>query len=153
MKKIYYLLFLLPLSFLMACSDDFTPVDMTVTLNGVTTSGESFYTVEGEDVSVENLEVKSIDGKPTAYSNVLFYFNGVPLMGNPENPLSAGFSTEDIPAGTYTLSITGSLLQEDASLKAFAVNYPLVIVSSQDDLPAGAPEIGSYSQTIRISNK
>lgn len=153
MKKIYYLLFLLPLSFLMACSDDFTPVDMTVTLNGVTTSGESFYTVEGEDVSVENLEVKSIDGKPTAYSNVLFYFNGVPLMGNPENPLAVGFSTEDIPAGTYTLSITGSLLQEDASLKAFAVNYPLVIVSSEDDLPAGAPEIGSYSQTIRISNK
>ena len=153
MKKFYYLFLLLPFSLLMACSDDFSPVDMTLTLDGVTTSNKAFYTVEGEEVTIENLDVKSVDGKPTSVSNVVFYFDGVPLMGTPGNPFEGSFSTEDIPAGEYTMNITGSLLQEDASLKTFAVNYPFIIVSSREDLPVGSPELGSYSLTVRMTDK
>ena len=138
----------------MACSDDndFSPVDMTLTLEGVTQSNEMFYTVTGDDITIENLQVKSIDGKNTSVANVVFYFNGIPLIGNPADPFTGTLSTEGIQPGTYSINVTGNLLQVDSSIKTFAVNYPITIVESSEDLPAGAPEIGSYSQTIRISD-
>lgn len=153
MKKLFYLFLLLPFSVLMSCNDDkdFVPVDMTLTLSGVTQANNNFYTVAGEDVTIENLSVKS-EGKNSAVSNVLFYLDNVPMVGLPGNPFSGTFSTENLPAGTYEINVTGNLLQEDSSIKVFAVSYPLVIVDNEESLPADAPEIGSYSQTIRITN-
>ena len=153
MKKFYYLLLLLPFSLLMSCNDDkdFTPVDMTLTLDGVTLSNETFYTVAGEDVTIENLDVKTLGNKNSAVTNVTFYFNGVPLIGTPGNPFMGTFSTTGIPAGKYVINITGNLLQVDSSIKIFSVDYPINIVNSEEDLPAGAPEIGSYSQTITLT--
>lgn len=154
MKKLFYLFLLLPFSLLISCSDDkdFSPVDMTLTLDGVTQSGDTFYTISGESVSLENFVVKSIDGKTSTVTNLTFYFNGVPLIGTPGNPFMGTFTTEDIPAGNYAINVTGNLLQVDSSIKIFTVNYPLTIVKSSEDLPAGAPDLGSYSQTIRVSN-
>ena len=153
MKKFYYLFLLLPLTLLMSCSndDDFSPVDMTLTLGGVTLVNNNFYSVAGEKVSVENLEVKSIDGKNSAVTNVLFSLNGVPLNGVPGSPFVSSIPTENLQPGTYSIEITGNLLQVDSSIKVFAVDYSLTIVESEEDLPTDAPEIGSYSQTIRIS--
>ncbi|MCH5235452.1 MAG: hypothetical protein J1E16_09160 [Muribaculaceae bacterium] len=154
MKKLYYLFLLLPFSLLFSCSDDkdFSPVDMTLTLDGVTLVNDNFYTISGENVSVENLEVKSIDGKNSAVTNVLFTLNGMPLNGVPGNPFVGTISTENLKAGTYSLEISGNLIQVDSSIKIFAVSYPLTIVESEENLPTGAPEIGSYSQTIRLTD-
>lgn len=154
MKKLYYLLLLFPLSLLMSCSDDkdFTPVDMTLTLDGVTLVNDNFYTVAGENVTIEDLTVKALGNKNTALTNVLYSFNGIPLIGVPGNPFMGTFSTENIPAGTYAINITGNLLQVDSSIKVFAVNYPITIVESAEDLPTDAPDLGSYSQTIRMTD-
>ena len=154
MKKFYYLLLLLPFSLLMSCNDDkdFSPVDMTLTLDGVTTSGDVFYTVAGENVSIENLSVKAVGNKNTTITNVTFSFNGIPLIGVPGDPFMGTFSTENLPAGTYAINVTGNLLQVDSPIKVFAVNYPITIVKDEEDLPSGAPEIGSHSQTITITN-
>ena len=154
MKKLYYLLLLLPFSLLLSCSDDkdFSPVDMTLTLDGVTLVNDNFYTIAGEKVSIENLSVKSIDGKNSAVTNVLFTLNGVPLNGVPGNPFVATIPTENLAAGTYSLEISGNLIQVDSSIKIFAVSYPLTIVENEESLPTDAPEIGSYSQTIRLTD-
>lgn len=154
MKKLYYLLLLLPFSLLISCNDDkdFSPVDMTLTLDGVTLVNDNFYTVAGENVSVENLEVKSIDGKNTGVTHVLITINGVPMNGVPGNPFIGPVSTENLSAGTYTIEVSGNLIQVDSSVKIFAVTYPLTIVESQEDLPSGTPEIGTYSQTIRLTD-
>lgn len=153
MKKLSYLLLLLPLSFLFSCSNDkdFSPVDLTLTLSGVTMSNDNFYTVAGETVTIDNLEAKAIDGTNSGVSNLVFYLNGVPLVGQPGNPFNGEINTENLPAGTYTLGVTGYMLQEGASLMDFASSYSLTIVSSEDDLPADAPEIGTYSTTVRFS--
>lgn len=154
MKKFYYLLLLLPFSLLMSCDDDkdFVPVDMTLTLDGVTVLNDSFYTVSGEDITIENLAVKTLGNKNSDVTNVTFSFNGIPLIGDPMNPFRGTFSTEGIPAGNYSLNVTGNLLQVDQSIKIFAVNYPITIVDSEENLPSGAPELGSYSQTITITD-
>lgn len=150
MKKLFYLFLLLPFSLLMSCSDDkdLSPVDMTLTLSGVSQSGNSFYTVAGENVTVDSFQVKSIDGKNTAVTNVVITLGNYPIFGDP-----AVIETENLPAGEYNLAITGNLLQVDSSIKVFAINYPLTIVESAEDLPAGAQDLGTYSQTIRVSEK
>ena len=64
MKKIYYLFLLLPLLSFFSCSDDkdFSPVDMTITLDGVTLFNNNFYMVQGDDLTIAALEAKAIVG-------------------------------------------------------------------------------------------
>ena len=153
MKKFYYLLALLPLSLFISCSNDdnFSPTNVTITLNGVSLLDNTFYTVAGEDITIESLDAKAIDGKTTQLGGLTFYLNGVPMIGNPGDWFDGTFSTENLPAGNYTLDVTGNLLQVDSPIIGFALSYPLKIVENIEDLPSGAPEIGTYSQTIRFS--
>lgn len=154
MKKLFYSLFLLPLCLLMSCDDDkdFSPVDMTLTLSGVTQYQGAFYTVSGDDVTINSLTVKAQDGKESLAQNVIFYLNGAPLLGTPANPFLGTFSTAGLQPGIYSLDVAGDLLQVGSSLQIFAVSFPLVIVESQENLPSEAPEIGTYSQVITLSN-
>ena len=152
MKKLLYLFFLLPFSLLISCNDDkdISPVDLTLTLSGVTESDNVFFTVAGEEVTIEGMTAKSIDGKNSALSNIIFYLDGRPLIGTPANPFYGTFSTEGFEAGTYYLSLTGNLLQEGAPIQIFTAEYPIKVVENQEDLPEDAQEIGTYTQTIRI---
>ena len=153
MKKLLFLFFLLPFSLLISCDNDkdLSPVDLTLTLSGVTESDDVFFTIAGEEVTIEGLTAKSINGKNSALSNITFYLNGVPLIGYPGNPFQGTFSTEGLEAGTYYLSMSGNLLQEGASIQIFTAEYAIKIVENEEDLPDNTPEIGTYSQTIRIS--
>ena len=153
MKKLYYL-FLLPMFVMMACGkDDFQPVDMTLTLSGVTETNEVFYTVGGEEITINNLKVEAVGGKTTTFQNVAFYLNNVLLVGDWSDPFTVSFPTENLPSGTYHLGVTGNLLQVDASIQTFVVSYPLVIVDNVEDLPDDAPDFGTYSMTVRIQSQ
>lgn len=148
MKKLYYLFLLLPLSFLFSCNDDkdLAPVDITLTLDGVTVVDGTFYTVAGEGVVIEDLGTES--SKKTVLTNVFYNLNGRPILGSPG--VLGSFSTEDLTPGTYSLNVSGNLLQVDASIQIFTVDYPFTVVSSEEDLPSGAPAIGTYSLTVKI---
>ncbi|MCH5229510.1 MAG: hypothetical protein J1F12_05885 [Muribaculaceae bacterium] len=152
MKKLLFLFLILPFSLMVSCNDDkeLSPVDLTLTLSGVTESEDVFFTIAGEEVSIDGITAKSIDGKNSALSNITFYLNGVPFIGTPGNPFLGTFSTEGFEAGIYYLSLRGNLLQEGASIQIFTAEYPIKIVENQEDLPENAPEIGTYTHTIRI---
>lgn len=152
MKKLLYLLLLLPATLFSSCDkDEVSPFDMTLTMSGVTQDNGAFYAVSGSDITISNLGVKSLDGTATQVSNVLFFLDGRPLISTPWNINPWTFSTTGLPAGRHTIAVTGYLLQVDHSMKDFAVNYPLVIVDSQENLPAEAPEIGQYSLTATFN--
>ena len=152
MKKLFYLFLLLPFTMMVSCdkNDDFSPVDVTITLSGVTQVNDNFYAVAGENVSCENIKAQAIDGKNTTVSNVAFYLNGVMIPFTPYDPFFT-LSTEGMAPGTYTITCAGNLLQVGSSLQVFAGSFPLTIVESAEDLPEGAPEIGTYSITLKIS--
>lgn len=153
MKKLLYLLLLLPFSFITSCDkEEVAPFDMTLTMSGVSMADNTFYTVAGDNVSIDNLEVKSLGGTTTEVANVVYFLDGMALIGDPGFPFDGNFSTANIPAGRHTIGVSGYLLQEDHSLKNFAVNYPLVIVDNEEDLPSGAQELGTYSLTISFTN-
>lgn len=151
MKKLFYLFLLLPFSLLMSCKDDneFSPVDLTVTVSGVTEYNGAFYAVAGDDITILSFTPKAIDGKATDLANVVFYLNDAPLLDQFGYPAMGTFSTQGLPPGTYSLSMTGNLLQVDSPIKIFAVSYPIVLVENEESLPAEAPEFGTYSLTIR----
>lgn len=142
----------MPLALFTSCDkDEVKPFDLTLTLSGVTQVDGNFYNVAGENVTIDNLEVTSL-GTKTAVSNVMFFVDGIPLLPSPWNMESPwNFSTENFDPGRHTLSVSGYLLQVDQSLKEFAVSYPLTVVESQEDLPEGAPETGTYSATVHFT--
>lgn len=151
MKKLFYLL-LVPLAFLMSCSDDndVKEVNMTLTLSGVTQYDNTFYTVVGENIVIDSFTAKAENGKDAGFANVVYYLNGMPLDSGLGVPFDGVISTENLTPGTYTLSMAGKLLVVDSSVMNFAASYKIVVVESQEDLPANAPEIGTYSQTVSI---
>lgn len=153
MKRLIYL-FVLPLAILFSCNDDknFSPVDLTLTLSGVTEFDGKFYTTSGEDVTIKDLTVKAIDGKTTDVVNVIYYLDGMPLLGTPGFPFLGTIPTENLRPGGYSLGVAGNILQVDAPIQEFAVAYPLIIVEDADLLPQDAPELGIYSLSIRMSN-
>ena len=151
MKKLFYFLLLLPAVLFSSCSkDEVSPFDLTLTMSGVTAYDGNFYTVAGDDITFDSLMAKSLNSTKTDISNVIFYIDGRPLLTNPWDIDPWTFSTAGLPAGTHTIGVTGYLLQENHSIKDFAVTYPLVIVDSEEELPADAPQIGQYSLTIRF---
>lgn len=154
MKKLLYLLLLVPFALMTSCNkdDDFAPFDMTLTLSGVSQVDGTFYAVQGDEVSIDNLQVSSQE-KQTAVANVMFYVDGMPLFVTPWNvdqPLT--FSTANLAPGTHNVNVSGNLLQVDQSIMEFAVNYKLVVVDSQENLPSEAPATGTYSQTINFTS-
>ena len=152
MKKLFYLLYLLPVLLMASCSndDDLAEVDLTLTLSGVTQVKGNFYAVSGDDITIDGIGVKSLTNKNATITRVMYYFEGIPLIGNPADPFLGSFSTEGLKSGTYALSFTGWVVQEDKSITTVACNFPVTIVSSAEDLPEGAPEIGTYSSTVTV---
>ena len=152
MKKLLYLLLLLPLGLFTACDkdDDLAPFDMTITLSGVTQVDNTFYIVAGETFSIDNFQVKGTGDKNNTCANVMFFLGGSPLFPEywPSEGFQYSYSTAGLEPGVYTLGVTGNLLQVDASIMSFASSYRFVVVGSEEDLPDGAPALGTYSAAI-----
>lgn len=146
---------LLPLSLMISCDDkeDLAPFDLTVTLSGVSQVDNTFYAVKGTSVTIDNLSVKAVGGKDTSLANVNFFVDGIPLFDGPWNlagPIT--FSTAALPTGTHSINVSGNLLQVDQPVSVFTANYTLVVVDNEEGLPEGAPELGTFSQTINFTN-
>jgi len=157
MKKLFYLLLLMPLAFFAACNDDdnLPEVDFTISMSNVTYIDKAYYAVKGDTVKVNGVSVKSIEnGKAATITGVRYYLDYLPIMTDPIlAPFSTSFLTKDLPARTYNFGVTATILQVDKSICNAAVNIPLKIVESKEKLPDGAPEIGEYSVVMRIQSK
>ncbi len=161
MKKLFYLLFLLPLAFLASCNndDDFPQVDLTLTLSNVyqDSSNGQFYYVETEESNpvIEGIKATSlIDGKQAAVSNVFFTLNTfVRLWGTEEDPMQPVIPSEYLQEGVNYINISATILQVDKSIANCYLDVPLNAVTSEDDLPAGVGELGTYSYTMRMQPK
>lgn len=154
MKKLFYLLFLLPLAFFASCSDDddLPEVDFSITLSNVALENTTFYAIKGDTVKIDNVSVKSLTDKSATVTNVRYFLNGLPIFGTIENPFACEIEAENLSPATYTLNVTSTILQVDKSIASGVCNYPLVIVESADDLPAGST-IGTQTLTATIKPK
>lgn len=172
---------MLPLAFFASCNndDDLPEVDLTLTLSGVTKVNDTFYAVQGDKVSdgtevatsedetgsdtgettvsddmivFDSFTATSLTGKNASVANVVYYLNTIPVAPAFDEPYFR-ISTSNLEAGTYTINVTANVLQVDKSIANAAVNFPLVVVSSAEQLPDGAPAIGTQSITVRMQSK
>lgn len=180
MKKLFYLLLMLPLAFFASCSDDddLPQVDLTLTMSGVTQYDDAFYAVKAETtetetetattdtedgkddetlpegvITIDSFTAQSLTNKNASVANVSFFLDGLFVPPSFNTSYVCAISTADLPVGTHSLSVTANVLQVDKSIATAALNYPLKIVASADDLPEGAPAIGTYSVTVRNQSK
>lgn len=153
MKKLLLFLFALPLLMFSACSDDdkLPSVNVEMTLSNVSKVGDTFYAVQGDEITVDGLSVKSLTNKGATVTNVIYRLRQgnefawiTPSM---DEPFNYSFSTEDLSVGTYSLVVNATILQVDKSITQGYFGYPLQIV---EQLPEGAPELGTYTVTTTI---
>ena len=180
MKKLLYLLLMLPLAFFASCSDDddLPQVDLTLTLSGVTQYDGSFYAVkvqpsdtdteatltdneDGKDddtlpegvITIDSFTAQSLTNKNASVANAAFYIDGLYIAPSFNTSYVCAITTANLPVGTHSLSVVANVLQVDKSIANAALNYTLKVVASADDLPDGAPAIGTYSMTVRSQSK
>lgn len=167
MKKLFYLLFLLPLAFLASCSsdDDFPQVDLKFTLDGVyqNESTGAFYAVAGDEVNLGGVTATSLTNQAATVTNPVFYVNGYPIRPFPvedeENdqtvftygPVNEYFVVDKVNFITTYVTI----LQVDKSITNGKIVVPVTVVAEEEDLPSEVLSVGkgTYSVTMRMSPK
>lgn len=147
MKKLIYLLFLLPLAIFSSCNndDDLPNVDLKLTLSGVAQnpSNSQFVIEQGQPATIDGLTaVNSSSNKPASVVNIRYFIDGVMLFGTEEAPFSGVIPTEYLSAGVHYINIDATILQVDKSIAFGHIQVPITVVDSEEGLPS---EIGTYS--------
>lgn len=146
MKKLLYLLFLLPLFSLASChdDDDLPNVDVTVTVSNVAVvDGDDIYVVQGDTLGVDGVAVKGNGGKAAIYG-VTYSLDGLAYVASPISPFGLTLPTGNLKIGEYDLDLMFDLLQEDKTPATAALDYDVHVVADKNSIPEGA-EIGTYA--------
>lgn len=154
MKKLLYILMLMPVCFLASCSDDddYPSVDLTVEMTGAAGVDNVIYVVQGEEFGIESITVKSLNGNQAALTSVGYYWDGILSQVAPVAPYTITWNTSTLPVGRHLLQMQSSLLEVDKSIASALFTYTVVVVPSEDDLPDGAT-LGSIRDVITVNPK
>ena len=155
MKKLIYLLFLLPLAMLASChdDDDLPNVDITVTFDNVVANDQGvIYVVQGEELDVQSVTCVGLGGKNAAVTSVQYTWNGQVLQWNPFAPYKIEIDTSYALVGNHSLTLYMDVAQVDKTLAYSVISIPVVVVATADELPGGAAP-GVVSQTYNVGQK
>lgn len=155
MKKLLYLLLLLPLGFLSSCDDDddFPAVDVTVNLDNAAMVNNQIYVVQSEGFKIEGITARSLTDQQAALANVVYGIDGI-FAGAPvlEPPYNGDIQPNELSAGIHYLQFRFTILQVDKSLAYGYMRTTINVVEKVEDLPEGA-ELGKVSITDTINPK
>ncbi len=153
MKKILFTLFLLPLLALTSCNndDDFPEVDITVNMQEATHSDGIIYIVQGKPFQINTLSVTSLNGEKAVLGEVGYYWNNILVGVSNISPYTLAFDTNTMPLGRNQLQIRTNIFQLDKTITAAWLSYNIVVVASEDDLPADDPALGVIQETTRCT--
>ena len=128
MKKLLYLLLLLPLGFLASCSDDddLPAVEVTVNIDNAV------------PLTVQSINVESLNGKATGISGVNYVLDHVGLGYNIVSPFGAQINPAYLPVGNHLFTLSFDVLQVDKSIAYAQLSTIVTVVESAEDLPDGA---------------
>lgn len=153
MKKLLYLLLLLPLGLLGACSsdDDLPDCDIEFTFFGLyqSPSTDKAYLVQNSEAGVTSVEAKSLTDKPAIVQRVSYGWNNLDFQPIMTPPFAINFGTSSFNAGNNLLSISMMILQEGKTIGYGAYQMVILVVPTTDDLPSDAVPLTTV--TTRIS--
>ena len=140
MKKLLYLLLLLPLGFFASCSDDndLPSVNVSVHIDNAVDANGKIYIVEGEDLSVTGIDVESLNGKAAGLNGVNYVLDHVGIGYTIVQPFAATISADILPVGNHLLTLAFDVLQVDKSIAYAQLSTVVTVVPTVEDLPDGA---------------
>ena len=153
MKKLLYLLLLLPLSFLASCDDDddMPDVRVDVSMSNVTQYEGITYVVQGDTLVVNSVTVEPVTGGRATLTGVEYvwdiYSQNMGIGYSPIAPFGIRIPTNTVGLGNHLLQLRTAILQVDKSVANALISYPIKVVESADDIPSTAPEKGTYTAT------
>lgn len=139
MKKLLLLLALaLPMLAMTSCDDDdkVPNVDVTVSFEGTTRVGNTLYLVKDQPLNITAVTLKDLGGKGAVIGGVNYFWDYFRIGASIVSPYSMEFATEGIPAGNHLLQMTMSIYAVDYSPCEALLEYKVVIVESEDDIPS-----------------
>ncbi|MDE6340054.1 MAG: hypothetical protein K2K97_09775 [Muribaculaceae bacterium] len=139
MKKLLYLLLLLPLGFFASCSDDndLPSVDITVNIDNAVDANGKVYIVEGEDLTVSGIDVQSLNGKASGISGVKYFLDHSPVGFTMVQPFGGSIGSAYLPEGNHLLTLAFDVLQVDKSIAYAQLSTIVTVVPTAEDLPEG----------------
>lgn len=151
MKKLSFMLLILPLMAVMAsCSDDDDrpSVNITLTYGNATVVNDTVYVVRPDTFKIESVKVTATrKDKVATNGTVIYRFPGYLPVASAFAPYGCEIITENLPLGTYTMSLEMPIMEEGCEL-ATAVTYINVkLVDSPDKIP-DAPDGGDSSSML-----
>lgn len=139
MKKLLYLLLLLPVAFLTGCNDDndVPEADLTITVqNAVKGSDNNIYTVAGtEYFGIKSITVRGTNGNNTAISGVIYNLDYRFRFANIVEPFTLDLNPALLPLGNHLLRCNFDILQVDKSIFSAAVDIPFTVVQNLSQVP------------------
>ena len=142
MKKLFYLLFALPLFLGTSCSDDkeVPNASISASFSGVyvVPDDDVIYVLAGDPVVVESVTVESEDGEEVAIGPVTYIWNVFDIGSTPVSPFKYVISTDYLTKEFNLLSLRTNLLVVDHPIYTALVQYKVQVVPDEASLPDGA---------------
>lgn len=145
MKKLLYLLLLLPLSLCVnSCNDDDDLPNVTVTMNfsNAVPQDGTLYVVKTDTLYLNSIDTKAMDSNQAAtLTNVVFYWNYLPAPSLTWSRFPLSIPIEEMPLTTNgssnILGLNATLLETDKSIAYTNIRVPIQVVETEEDLPNG----------------
>ncbi len=136
MKRIFYLLLLLPLLMVSCKDDDDMPnLDFTVDITGGKNINGVIYVVKGDTLKIEKVDVASKDGKGAAVGAVSYFWDYHFLFTNPIYPYRMSIPTDKMIATNHLLQFNCPVYVVDYPILTAYFDYKVKLVESPDSIP------------------
>ena len=135
MKRIFYLLLLLPLALVSCKDDDDMPnVDFKVEISGGKYINGAIYVIKGDTLSIVNIEIMSHD-KKVAMGEVSYFWDGQFLFTNPFPPYKIKIPTDKMVLSEHRLHFNCPVYVEDYPILTAYFDYKVMLVEHSDSIP------------------
>lgn len=155
MKRILYLLFVIPLlGLISSCSDDkdLPQVSLSLDYSGATEQDGTIYVVQGDTLDITALRAVPAEGtKAATITNVTYFWDGIPQGLFPVSPFPISIKTADMELGKHYLGVNATILQVDKEIGFAVTQFPIMIVASDAEQP-GEGDGGTINPDTRITD-
>lgn len=153
MKRLYYLLLVLPLLAVMAsCSDDdkdLPKVNISVQYSGASEQDGVITVAQGETLTIDAIDITPVSGTGKAVlGNTTYYLDGVPFYTIGVAPYSGEIDTTGIPEGEHSLSFMSQVFQVDREPGFALYGVTLMITPPTDNPDSGS---GTVTPEVTVS--
>lgn len=144
MKKLLYLLLLLPFAFTMAsCSDDDDLPNVTVTMDFSNAAQQDgyLYVAKTDTLYLDGITTRAVDSSQSAtLVNARYFWNYMPAPTLTWSNFPLEIPVAYMPlteSGNNVLGLDATLLETDKSIAYTSIEVPIKVVETVEDFPAG----------------